>query len=95
MPPQQSHRLLDGLDKRFGFGAHFDTHFSGKLAGGDFVQWKDGASARVLQDNKIGPGCKRRKAQERDAPWPLRSSAASELSVPKKNQSRGRQGRPA
>jgi hypothetical protein len=38
MPPQQSHRLLDGLDKRFGFGAHFDTHFSGKLAVGDFVQ---------------------------------------------------------
>jgi hypothetical protein len=33
MPPQQSHRLLDGLDKRFGFGAHLVLTLRGKWDG--------------------------------------------------------------
>jgi len=86
--------MLDGLDKRFGFGAHFDTHFSGKLRL-RFRSMEDGASARALQDNKIGPGCKRRKAQARDAPWATAKLRREPVSVRKENQSRGRQGRSA
>jgi hypothetical protein len=30
MPPQQSHGLLDGFDKRFSFGAHVSLYETGK-----------------------------------------------------------------